>query len=263
MRIVALVTICLAIVASAAVAPAAAPPPTPPCPEVEGWTATAPFGPIDNGNAVQFECNYSLPGRAQQLVLDLHWYKPTARDVDVDYNQCGRATSGGAYYTDIWSKSSFVHEEYVVNSGTAPDNAAVFRAEQERIQKAALTLLAATEKLAKSCTTSTPSAETHRDTTRPTVRVRPASGHAGATIALRFTVADDSGRVGILLRIYRSRANRTVLLSKSYGTAGAVAPGRSHTARVRAPGRGTHLWCVTATDAAGNRATACGTLVAR
>ncbi len=260
MRLVSIFAVAAAALAGATVA-FTAPPPTPPCPQVEAWTSAGTFGPIDNGNAVQFRCLYSLPGQPQQLTLDLHWYKPTARDVDMDYSECGRTTSGGSYYTDIWSKSHFVHEEYIVNAGTAAGNAAVFRAEQEHIQKAALVVLTATEPLAKSCTRSASASPTHRDTARPTVRVLAASGRTGTTIALRFTVGDDSGRVTVLLTIYKGPNNRTVLMRKNYGAVAARSRGHAYTARVRAHTRGNNLWCVTARDAAGNKATACSKLV--
>jgi hypothetical protein len=269
MRFVSAVTISLVALAAAATAPGAAPP-TPACPQVEGWTYTGTFGPLDNGNAVEFECQYAYPGQPNQLALDMHWYKPTARDVDVDWNQCGRATSGGAYYTDIWSKSHFVHEEYVVNAGSAESNRAIFKAEQERIQKAALAIMTATESLAKSCAKTAPApapvrpaAPAKRDTTRPKVRVQPAGGRAGTQIPLNFTVADDSGRAGILITIYRGANDKTVLMKKSYGTAKAEPPGHDYTAKVLARSRGTSLWCLTATDAAGNAATACSKLVVR
>jgi hypothetical protein len=230
--------------------------PVPPCPPAQGWISAGTFGPIDNGNGIEFQCLYSLPGQPNQLTLDLHWNKPTARDVDLDYSQCGRATSGGSYYTEIWSKTHFVSEQYTVSAGY--NDADVFKADQQVIQQAALTLLAATEKLAKPCTkTPTPV----RDTSRPTVALRPAKGRAGTNIAFRFTVRDDSGHANILLTIYKAANNRTVLMRKNYGTAVAARSGSAYTAKIHARNRGTNVWCITATDAAGNKTTACATLV--
>lgn len=269
MRFVSAVTISVIALAAAAAAPSA-PPATPPCPQVEGWNYTGTFGPLDNGNAVEFECEYAYPGQPNQLTLDVYWYKPTARDVDVDYSQCGRASSGGDYYRLIWSRSRFAREEFTVNAGNAESNRAIFKAEQDHIQKAALVLLTATESLAKPCTKTAPApdparpaAPAKRDTTRPKVRVQPASGQAGTQIALDFTVADDSGRTGILITIYGGANDKTVLMKKNYGTAKAEPSGHDYTAKVLARNRGTSLWCLTATDAAGNAATACSKLVVR
>jgi hypothetical protein len=236
-------------------------PATPPCPQVEGWSPAGTFGPIDNGNGVEFECLYSLPGMPQQLTLDMHWYKPTARDVDVDYSECGRASSGGAYYTDIYGGTNIVHEEYVVNSGTAAGNAAVFQAEQQHIQQAARVLLTATEALAKSCTPSATPPTPVGDATPPTVHVEHAHGRAGTNIAFRFTVGDDSGHVNVVLTIFRGRHSRRALLNKNYGTASAQPTGSRYIAWIHSRNPGTYLWCVTATDATGNEATACNRLV--
>lgn len=267
MRFVSAVTISLVALAAAAAAPSA-PPATPPCPQVEGWTYTGTFGPLDNGNAVEFECQYALPGQPNQLQLNVHWYKATARDVDMDYSQCGRASSGGDYYTFIWSKSHFAREEFIVNAGSGPSNAAIFKAEQERIRKAALVLLTATESLSKSCEKTAPAparpaAPAKRDTARPKVSVQPASGRAGTEVPLNFRVADDSGRAAIVITIYRGAYDKTVLMKKNYGTAKAEPAGHDYTAKVLARKRGASLWCLTATDAAGNAATACSKLVVR
>jgi hypothetical protein len=262
MKRVALTLIGALTVLAAPGAAGAALPATPPCPQVEGWSPAGTFGPIDNGNAVEFECLYSLPGQPQQLTLDVHWYKPTARDVDVDYSECGKASSGGSYYTDIYGGTNIVHEEYVVNSGTAAGNAAVFQAEQQHIQQAAQVLLTATEALAKSCTPSA-SAPPIGDTTPPTVHVAQANGRAGTNIAFRFTVGDDSGHVNVVLTIFRGRSSRKALLNKNYGTASAQSSGNRYIAWIHARNRGNYLWCVTATDAAGNKAVACTRLVVR
>jgi len=149
--------------------------------------------------------------------------------------------------------------EYRVSGAvSAATNVAVFQAERERLDRTALALLAATEKLAKSCTKTAPQAT---DTTRPTVRVRPARGRAGSIIGFLFSVGDNSGKVRVVLTIYKTAGDRTVLLRKSYGVANAPPARRSYTASIRARSVGTHLWCISATDAAGNTATACTSLV--
>ncbi len=237
----------------------ASPPPTPPCPQVEGWTSAGTFGPIDNGNAVQFQCLYSLPGQPNQLTLDMHWYKPSARDVDVDYTECGRVTPGGSYYAFLWSKSHFVEEEYVVSGGTHDSNAAYFKADQERIRKSALTLLAATETLAKSCTKSSSSGGA-KDTQRPTVKVQAVRGSPGSVLVFTFTVADNSPRVDVVLTIYDTRARTKVLFRKDYGKAAATRSGRIYHIRIRVHRAANNYWCLTATDAARNRTTACAPL---
>jgi hypothetical protein len=274
------IALAFALVAIAAPAGASAQTPaTPPCPQVQGWIPAGTFGPIDTGLGVQFQCIYSLPGQPQLLTLDMHWIKPTARDVDVDFSQCGRPSSGGAYYTDIYSGSNLVHEEYLVNSGSAAGNAAVFQAEQQHIQQAAYVLMTATEALAKSCTpsgapttpppSSTPPASapaavpSGNDTAPPTVHVRPARGRLGRNISFRFTIADDSGHVDVLLRIYQGTSNSRILMNHDYGTATAPPQGRLYSAMIRAHRRGTNLWCLTATDAAGNHATACSSVIVR
>jgi hypothetical protein len=265
-------------------------PATPPCPQVEGWTPAGTFGPIDNGNGVEFRCIYDYPGYVDQLTLDVNWFKPSARDVDVDYTECGRAASGGAYYTDIYGGTNIVHEEYGVSGGaTYAEIAAIFQAELQHIQAAAQVFMQATESLAKSCTPSSTSSGSSSsggstptgagspgsspatgpppsDTTPPTVHVRRASGRAGSRIAFHFLVADDSGQVDVLLTIYRGAGRSTVLMSKDYGTTAADPPGRAYVATIQARGRGTrgtHRWCITATNAAGNSSTACSSLVVR
>jgi hypothetical protein len=238
---------------------AASPPATPPCPQVEGWTSAGTFGPIDNGNAVEFQCEYSLPGQANQLTLDLHWYKPTARNVDVDYSECGRLQAGGSYYAFLWSKAFFVHEEYAVSSGSVDSNAAFFKADQERIRKAALTLLAATEKLAKPCS-KTPASKPGTDSQRPTVRLAALSGAAGSIIAFPFTVSDNSGRVDIVLTIYTSPAQTKTLFRKDYGKAAAPKLGRRYQVKIRAHSAAHNTWCITATDKARNHTTSCAPL---
>jgi hypothetical protein len=267
----------LVLVAAALLAPASASadtPATPPCPQVEGWVSAGTFGPIDNGNAVEFECNYSLPGYAQQLTLDMHWYKPSARDVDVDWTQCSRASSGGAYYTDVWSGAAFVHEAYVVNAGTAEGNAAVFKAEQDHIAKAAKVLMTATEALAKRCQpTSTPVAPTPTPTPAPTaeppadaapplVHVQRASGRAGKVIPFNFTIGDASGSLHVVVTITRG-ASRTVMMRKDYGTVSVDPAGSGFVAKIRARTRGRYRWCVKATNDAGTATTACSSLVVR
>ena len=238
---------------------ASTPTPVPACPELEGWAHSGQPSTIDSGNHVQFSCAYAQPGRGEQPSYDAFWYKPSARDVDVDYNACGRAPSGGSYYRDIWSKTHFVNVEYRVSGAVSgATNVAVFQAERERLDRTALALLAATEKLAKSCTKTAPRPA---DKTRPTVRVRPATGRSGGNIAFRFSVGDNSGKVRVLLTIYDTPGKRSVLLRKNYGFATAPPARRSYTATIHAKKVGSHLWCVTATDAGGNTATACTSLV--
>jgi hypothetical protein len=288
-----LVAVIFAVALGGLLAPAALAqvPATPPCPQVQGWTPAGTFGPIDNGNAVEFQCIYDYPGYVDQLTLDVNWYKPTARDVDVDYTECGRAASGGAYYTDIYGGTNIVHEEYGVSGGaTYAEISAIFQAELQHIQAAAQVFMQATETLAKSCTPSSTSngssssgsssggsapptntgstgsspATAPSDTTPPTVHLRRASGRAGSRIAFHFLVADDSGQVDVLLTIYRGSGRSTVLMSKDYGTVAADQPGRSYVATIQAHGRGTrgtHRWCITAANAAGNSTTACSSLV--
>ena len=232
--------------------------PVPACPELEGWAHSGQPGTIDSGNHVQFSCAYAQPGHAEQPSYDAFWYKPSARDVDVNYQDCGRASSGGSYYWDIWSKTHFVNVEYRVGGGPSSVDIAVFASQRERLDRTALALLAATEGLAKSCTKT---AAKPADATRPTVRVRPARGRAGSNIVFRFSVGYNSGKVRVVLTILESRLDRAVLLRKSYGVATAPASRRSYTATIHAKSVGSHLWCITATDTAGNTMTACNTLV--
>jgi hypothetical protein len=256
-RLVAFIAVVVALVGVSTTAGAVGPP-TPPCPDVEGWTFTKTFGPIDKPISVQFSCEYGRPRQAEALTLDVDWVKPTARDVDVDFNECKRPSSGGAYYRDVWSGKAFVRLEYIVNAGTAASNAAVFAAERARIERSALVFLAATEKLAKSCSKQAPSTTPPtRDTRRPTVDVEPATGKAGTAVVFGFKVADKSRTVGVVLTIYDSRTKEKVAFRKNYGKA---KPGR-YAIKIRPNDRGVHLWCITVTDTAGNKATACSKLV--
>jgi len=233
--------------------------PVPACPELEGWSHSGQPGVIDSGAHLQLSCAYMQPGRAEQPSYDAFWYTPAARDVDMNYADCGRAASGGSYYRDIWSKTHFVNIEYRVSGAVSgATNSAVFQAERERLDRTALALMGRTEAVAKSCTKTVPKAV---DTIRPTVKVRPARGPAGSNIVFRFSVGDNSGSVRVLLTIYKSRADRTVLLRKNYGRAKAPAARRAYTVVIHARSAGNRLWCITATDAAGNRATACTSLV--
>jgi hypothetical protein len=233
--------------------------PVPACPDLEGWAHAGEPGTIDSGNHVQFTCAYAQPGRGEQPSYDAFWYKPSARDVDVNYSDCGRPATGGSYYRDIWSKTHLVNIEYRVSGAVSgATNVAVFAAERERLDRTALALLAATEKLAKSCVKTAPKPV---DATRPTVSVRLATGHRGTNVKFAFRVGDNSGKAKIVLTIYGSANRRTVLLRKSYGIAVAPRSGRSYTATIHARSAGTHLWCIAATDAAGNTASACARLV--
>lgn len=229
-------------------------PATPPCPDVEGWTFTKAPPPINKPISVEFWCEYMRAGYPETLTLDVDWVKPSARDADVDYRDCRRASRGGDYYRDVWSGKAFVRLEYSVTGGTVDSNRAIFAAERARIERSAFVFLAATEKLAKSCTKQAPPA---RDSRRPTVQVEPASGRAGTAVAFRLKVADNSGSVGVVLTIYGSVTKDRVAFRKNYGR---TKPGR-YTIKIRPNGRGVHLWCVTATDKAGNKATACSKLV--
>jgi len=228
---------------------------TPPCPDVEGWSFTGAPPHINKPISVEFWCNYMRAGRPETLTLDVDWVKPSTRDVDVDYRDCKRPSTGGDYYRNVWSGKAFVRLAYSVTGGTVESNRAVFAAERARIERSAFVFLAATEKLAKSCTKSAP--PTARDTRRPTVQVEPASGRAGDAVAFRLKVADNSGTVGVVLTIYDGRAKDQVAFRKNYGK---TKPGR-YTIKIRANDRGVHLWCITATDRAGNKATACSKLV--
>lgn len=229
-------------------------PATPPCPDVEGWTFTGAPPPINKSISVQFWCNYMRAGYPETLTLDVDWVKPSTRDVDVDYRECKRPSTGGSYYRDVWSGKAFVRLEYGVRGGTVESNRAIFAAERARIERSAFVFLAATEKLAKSCTKQAPAA---LDTRRPTVQVEPTSGRAGTPVAFRLKVGDNSGSVGVVLTIYSSITKHQISFRKNYGKA---KPGR-YTIKIRPNGRGVHLWCVTATDKAGNKATACSKLV--
>lgn len=232
--------------------------PVPGCPDLEGWNHAGVPGTIDSGDHVQFSCNYSQPGHGEQPSYDAFWSKPSARDVDVNYSDCGRAASGGSYYEDIWSKTHFVNVEYRVSGAvSAATNAAVFQAERARLDRTALALLAAAEKLAKSCTKTV---SKPADTIRPTVKVGGARGRAGTAIALRFTVGDNSGKVRLVLTVYKSSGLRTVLLRRSFPVS-APSARRSYTATVRIGSIGRHLWCIVASDAAGNATTRCASLV--
>jgi hypothetical protein len=246
-----------AVLVVAATASASVPLVTPPCPQVEGWNSAGTFGPVDQGLGILFDCNYARPGQAEQLTLDVVWIKPSARDVDVDYSQCGKASYGGSYYQFIYSGTALVRVEYLVTGG--PNNAGVFQADQARIAVAAIALLKATGTLAKPCTKTTAPPPTN--TARPTVRVQPAVGSAGTVISFNFTVAAREGKAGIVLTIYGGTNNATVLLRKDYGRRSVSASGRALHAGIRANNRGAYLWCVTATNAAGHAATACSSLV--
>ena len=230
--------------------------PVPGCPELEGWDHAGEPATIDSGNHVQFRCTYAQPGHGEQPSYDAFWFKPSARDVN--YADCGRPSSGGSYYQDIWSKTHFVNVEYRVSGAvSASTNIAVFRAERARLDRTALALLAATEKVAKSCTKTVPKPT---DTRRPTINVRTARGHPGSTIALRFTVGDNSGKARIVLTVYKTAGNRAVLLRKRFNVS-APSAGRSYTTVVHVKSVGAHLWCITASDAVGNASTACTSLV--
>jgi hypothetical protein len=258
-RRLALIAVVVALLGVPTTAAAAAPP-TPPCPDVEGWAFTKSFGPIDKPISVQFSCQYARAGQPEALTLDVDWVKPIARDVDVDFNECKRPASGGAYYRDVWSGKAFVRLEYIVNAGTAASNAAVFAAERARIERSALVFLAATEKLAKSCGKGAPSTTRPtpiRDTHRPGVQVEPAAGKAGTTVVFGFKVSDNSSPVGVMLTIYDGRSKEKIAFRKDYGKA---KPGR-YTIKIRPHERGVQLWCITATDTAANKATACSKLV--
>lgn len=261
------------IAASAAPAERAPPRSSPACPQVEGWTPKGTIGPIESGDGVELGCVYALPGQPEQLTLYVHWYRPTAPEVDVNYSECGRASSGGSYYTTIYSDKSLVYEEYTVTSGPDADNVSVFQAEQQHIQTAAHALLAATETHAKSCTSSdspapragqtpAPTAPPAHNTTRPVVQVHPETGRAGKPVALSFTVSDDSGYASILLTMYQGSSKKPVL-SHDYGEATAQPTGNTYSSLILAHGRGRYLWCITAIDAAGNSSRACSSLVVR
>ncbi len=252
MRFVSIVAVGLAALAVPA-GTSAAPAPAPACPQVEGWAPSGRPLTIDSGLHFQFRCVYAQPGHSETATFDAFWWTPAARDADVDFHECGKASGGGSYYRTIWSGKSFVEIEYGVGGGNA--NAALFQAERERLDRAALALMASTENLAKSCTkAAVPSV---RDTTRPAVRVHRAGGPAGGKIAFPFSVADDSGRINVVLTIYDGRAKAKTLVRKRYGWARSG----SYTVRLRLRSVGRHYWCVAATDAARNTRVACGTVV--
>jgi hypothetical protein len=256
MRLVATGAVLLAVFAvSAAAAPA--PPATPPCPQVEGWSFVR-TSLRDLGGSVDFSCFYSQPRRNEELTLNVLWIKPSVADVHADFRQCGRVSEGESHRRLIWSKSHLAREEYSVTGGTVASNAALFQGDRERIERSAYALLAATEQLAKPCTKK-PATPAAKDSQRPAVRVQPAKGAAGSVITFPFTVADNSGRVRVLLTIYDGRAKAKTLLRKDYG----LAKSGSYTVKVRAQNAATNLWCITATDAAGNAATACSSLAVR
>ena len=258
---------CLFAIALAAVAlgsllggvSGAAPTPVPACPELEGWTLSGQPLIVDGGNHVQFRCTYAQPGRGEQPSFDAFWYKPSARDVDVDYNDCGKPSSGGSYYRDIWSKSHFVNVEYRVSGAvSAATNAAVFQAERERLDRTALALLSGAEKLAKSCTKTAPKPA---DTRRPIVTVHAAKGRSGSNIIFRFSVGDNSGTFVWCSPSTSPPATGPCSFARTTVSAKAPASRRSYTATIHAKSAGSHLWCIAATDAAGNTATACSSLV--
>jgi len=134
-------------------ATATTPLPRPACPPVDGWDSAGTFGPLDQGLGILFECNYSVAGQAEQLTLGVIWIKPSARDVDVDYSQCGRAPSGSGSDFFIYSGKALTRVEYVVSGG--PNDVGVLQADRARIEVAATALLNASAALAKSCTKST------------------------------------------------------------------------------------------------------------
>lgn len=258
-RVVLLLTSAILVAVAVATATASAPLTTPPCPQVEGWNSAGTFGPIDQGLGILFDCRYARPGQAEQLTLDAVWIKPSARDVDVDYSQCGKTSFGGSYYRFIYSGQALARVEYAVGGGA--NNAGVLQADRARIEVAANTLLTATAMLAKPCakTTTPPPAST----ARPTVRVQPAVGRAGTVVSFNFTIASSRGVVRIVLTIYGGASNSSVLLRKDYGKQSVAPSGHLLRAGIRANNRGTYLWCITATNAAGHAATACSSLVVR
>jgi len=253
-RLIALIAVVGALLGVSATSGAVGPA-TPPCPDVEGWTFTGAPPPINKPISVEFWCHYMRAGHPETLTLDVDWVKPSARDADVDFRDCKRPSSGGDYYRDVWSGKAFVRLEYSVSGGTVESNRAIFAAERARIERSAFVFLAATEKLAKSCTKQAPPPP--RDTRRPTVQVEPASGKAGTAVAFRLKVGDNSGSVVVVLTIYGSTTKDQIAFRKNYGKA---KPDR-YTIKIRVNNRGVHLWCITATDKAGNKATACSKLV--
>ena len=77
---------------------------------------------------------------------------------------------------------------------------------------------------------------------------------------MHFAVADNSGKVHIVLVVYKTVGNRTVLLRKQFNVS-APSSGRPYTITVHVKSVGAHLWCITANDAVGNASTACSSLV--
>jgi hypothetical protein len=255
-RLVVLLVSGTALMASAAMA-SSVPIATPACPPVDGWMSAGTFGPIDQGLGIEYQCLYSVPGQAEQLTLDLIWIKPSARDVDVDFSQCGKAPYGGSYYEFIFSGTALAREEYEVTGG--PNDAGIFQADRARIEAAALTLLHATAVLAKPCTrTVTPPPSRGA---RPTVAAQPAAGNAGAVVSFNFTVAGSSGKVRIVLTIYSGTNNSSILFRKDYGNTSVSPTPRALHVGIRANNPGTNRWCVTAINARGKATTACNTLV--
>ena len=255
-RLVALVVVGGALIAGAALA-SGAPLPTPACPPVDGWTPAGTFGPIDQGLGVEYQCQYSVAGQAEQLTLDVSWTKPSARNVDVNFSQCGKAPYGGTYYEFLFSGTALARAEYDVTGG--PNDAAIFQADRARIEPAALTLLHATAKLAKPCAHS--GMPPPSSASPPRVAASPATGRHGAVVALNFTVAGAPGTVRIVLTIYGGANATTVLFRKDYGTTSVTATARQLHVGIRANRAGASRWCVTATNARGRSATACNSLV--
>ena len=149
----AILGVVVAISVGAVSATATAPLATPACPRVDGWNSAGTFGPLDQGLGILFECNYMVPGQAEQLTLGVIWIKPSARDVDVDYSQCGRGPSGSGSDFFIYSGKALTRVEYVVSGGQ--NDIGVLQADRARIEAAATTLLNASVTLAKPCTKST------------------------------------------------------------------------------------------------------------
>jgi len=93
-----------------------------------------------------------------------------------------------------------------------------------------------------------------RDTTAPTVRALPSTGRRGSLVHLRYRVTDDGGKSSEQLTVLRARKVLARLRSPMHE----AVPGRVlyNFATWRVPGsvrRGLLRFCVTASDAAGNR----------
>jgi hypothetical protein len=90
-----------------------------------------------------------------------------------------------------------------------------------------------------------------RDTSAPRASAIPSSGRAGGGVALRYRISDDSGSASAELRVRRgSRVLDTIRRPAE------AAHGRLAVAHWYAPARarrGGLVFCVRATDAAGNR----------